>query len=155
MFILYGDDEKIAREVVKKALSSWGYDIFTLDTSRTEEMTTHLAELCQQYGTPDVFIIDGHNILLDNDGNKLYDMTPLGLVTWLRQNGLTEQCKLILYSNDDRLVELARNSRSLQFFDAISKGGSTGGLTALISCVNRANTVLRQQADDLRQQADL
>ncbi len=138
MFILYGDDEQLAREMVMKALRARGYQIFALDTSRTEEMTTGFQSLRQQYGIPDIFILDGHNVLLDNSGNRLFDMTPLGLVTWLRQNGVSEQCKFILFSNDDKLVEQARTNRALHFFEAISKSGSEGGLNALLLAVDRA-----------------
>ncbi len=138
MFILYGDDEQLARDLVTKALSARGHQVFALDTSKSEEMTVRLKSLRQQYGTPNIFILDGHNILLDKDGNKLYDMTPLGLVSWLRQNGLSDECKFILYSNDDKLVEQARTNRALHFVDAISKGGSQGGLLALLEAVERA-----------------
>lgn len=138
MFILYGDDEQIARDTVTRALKAQGHEVFALDTSRAEEITSRLSVLRQQYGTPDIFILDGHNILLDKDGNKLYDMTPLGLVSWLRQNGLTDQCKFILYSNDDKLVEQARTNRALHFFGAVSKGGSEGGLKVLLQTVEQA-----------------
>jgi hypothetical protein len=141
MFILYGDDEQLARETVTRALKARGHEVFALDTSRAEEMTSRLGALRQQYGTPDIFILDGHNILLDKDGNKLYDMTPLGLVSWLRQNGLTDHCKFILYSNDDKLVEQARTNRALHFFGAVSKGGSEGGLNALLQTVDQAGNI--------------
>ena len=138
MLILYGDDEQLSRDLVTKALKAKGYDILTLDTSQASEMTTRLKQLRQQYGAPDIFILDGHNVLLDNDGQQLYDMTPLGLVSWLRQNGLTDECKFILYSNDDKLVEQALTTRSLHFFDAIAKGGPGGGLNALLQAIDRA-----------------
>lgn len=138
MHILYGDDELVARDIVTKALTARGYQIMTLDTSRAEEMTTRLKTILKQYGIPAVFILDGHNILLDQDGKQLYDMTPLGLVSWLRQNGLAGDCKFILYSNDDKLIEQAKYNRALHFFDAVPKGGTSGGLTALIDAVGRA-----------------
>ena len=140
MLILYGDDEQLSRDLVTRAMQSRGYQILTLDTSRAEEMTTRLKTLRQEYGSPDIFILDGHNVLVDNDGKQLYDMTPLGLVSWLRQNGLSGECKFILFSNDDKLVEQARSNRNLHFFDAISKGGQGGGLNALLQAVDRASS---------------
>ena len=139
MLILYGDDEQVARDLVVQALSAKGYKIFALDTSRAEEMTVRLKQLVQAHGVPDVFVLDGHNVLLDRSGNRLYDMTPLGLVSWLRQNGLPARCKFILYSNDDKLVEQARTNRNLNFFDAVPKAGSNGGLNALLRAVERAS----------------
>lgn len=139
MLIIYGDDEQLARQLVTKALEAQGYQIIALDTSRAEEMTSRLKEVNLRYGSPDIFILDGHNILLDNDGKPLYDMTPLGMVSWLRQNGLAGSCKFILYSNDDKLVEQARTNRAMQFFDAVAKGGDGGGLLALLAAVERAS----------------
>ena len=138
MLIFYGDDEQIARDLVVKALTNKGYEVHTIDTSRTEEMTVRLKTLVHEHGVPGVFVLDGHNVLLDRAGNRLYDMTPLGLVSWLRQNGLPARCKFILYSNDDKLVEQARNNRNLNFFEAITKGGEHGGLSALLKAVERA-----------------
>ncbi len=138
MYILFGDDEELARELVHKALTARGYTVYTLDTSRAEEMTSRLQGLRQKFGSPAIFILDGHNVLLDKEGRQLYDMTPLGLVSWLRQSGLPEECKFILYSNDDKLVEQARTNRALHFFAAVSKGGAGGGLTALLQAVEQA-----------------
>lgn len=140
MLIFYGDDEQIARDLVGKALSARGYQVQTLDTSRAEEMTTRLKILRDKYGSPDIFILDGHNILVDDQGNKLYDMTPLGLVSWLRQTGVVDNCKFILYSNDDKLVEQALSNRALHFVDAIAKGGSNGGLNALLEAIEKVST---------------
>jgi CheY-like chemotaxis protein len=142
MFIIYGDDELIARELVTKALGAKGYQIVALDTSQADEMKKRLNTIRDQYGTPDIFILDGHNVLLDKEGNQLYDMTPLGMVSWLRQNGLTNNTKFILYSNDDKLVEQARTNRSLHFFAAIPKGGVGGGLVALLEAVQKASKAL-------------
>ncbi len=142
MFILYGDDEQLARELVTKALKASGYQIMTLDTSQADEMTNRLDNLKAQFGPPDIFILDGHNVLIDHDGKQLYDMTPLGLVSWLRQSGLSNKCKFILYSNDDKLVEQARNNRNLHFSEAISKGGEGGGLVALVEAVKRVISTL-------------
>lgn len=139
MLILYGDDEQVARDLVVKALTAKGHQIYAIDTSRTEEMTVRLKELFNKQGIPDVFVLDGHNVLVDRSGNRLYDMTPLGLVSWLRQNGLPAQCKFILYSNDDKLVEQALTNRNLNFYDAVSKSGQSGGLAALIKVIDRAN----------------
>lgn len=139
MMILYGDDEQVARDLVVKALGAKGYEIYALDTSRTEEMTVRLKTLVQEHGVPSIFVLDGHNVLLDKAGNRLYDMTPLGLVSWLRQNGLPADCKFILYSNDDKLVSQAHTNRSLNFFDAVSKSGENGGLAALIRVIDRAS----------------
>lgn len=138
MFIIYGDDEQLARELVTKALSARGYKIISLDTSQADEMRNRLQNIRNEHGLPDIFILDGHNVLLDKDGNKLYDMTPLGMVSWLRQNGLSGNTKFILYSNDDKLVEQARSNRHLQFFAAVPKGGVEGGLTALLQAVEKA-----------------
>jgi hypothetical protein len=138
MFILYGDDEQVARDLVVKALSAKGYQIYAIDTSRTEEMTVRLKTIVQDYGVPTILVLDGHNVLVDRAGNRLYDMTPLGLVSWLRQNGLPAQCKFILYSNDDKLVEQALSNRNLNFYDAVSKSGQNGGLVALIRAIDRA-----------------
>jgi len=141
MLILYGDDEQVARELVVKALTAKGYTVYSLDTSRAEEMTVGLKKLVQTHGVPDIFVLDGHNVLLDRAGNPLYDMTPLGLVSWLRQNGLPAQCKFILYSNDDKFVEQALKNRSLDFYDAIAKAGSKGGLNALLKSIERASQI--------------
>ncbi len=138
MLIFYGEDEQTTRDIVIRAFKAKGYDIYGLDTSHAEEMQSRLKKMQTEYGLPDIFILDGHNILLDSAGNKLYDMTPLGLVAWLRQHGIPTSCKFILYSNDDRLVEQAHANRHLQFVDAIPKGGEKGGLTALIRAVERA-----------------
>jgi hypothetical protein len=138
MFIMYGDDERLDRDTVTAALSSKGYKVCSLDTSKTDEMTKRLKAVCEENGSPDVFILDGHNVLRDDAGNKLFDMTPLGMVSWLRQNGLAKQAKFILYSNDDELVKQAQTNRNLHFFEAIPKGGSNGGLLALLKAVERA-----------------
>jgi CheY-like chemotaxis protein len=138
MFILYGDDEQVARDLVVKALTAKGYKVQAIDTSRTEEMTTGLKSLVAEHGTPDILVLDGHNILLDRAGNRLYDMTPLGMTSWLRQNGLSAQCKFILYSNDDKLVEQTLSSRTLKFYGAVSKSGQNGGLMALLHIIERA-----------------
>jgi CheY-like chemotaxis protein len=138
MLILYGDDEQIVRDLVTKALTARGHTVFGLDTSRAEDMGGRLKKLNEEHGTPDIFILDGHNILVDKAGNQLYDMTPLGLVAWLRENGVPGSCKFILYSNDDKMVEQARSNRHLQFFDAVPKGGEQGGLLALIRAVEQA-----------------
>ncbi len=138
MLIFYGEDEQVTRDLVLRALTAKGYKVFGLDTSRSEELTNRLKKLQQENGAPDAFILDGHNILLDDDGNKLYDMTPVGLVAWLRQNGIPESCKFILYSNDEKLVEMARTNRHLQFFGAIPKGGEQGGIMALLRLVEEA-----------------
>lgn len=140
MFIMYGDDEPLDRDTVTAALTSKGFTIQTLDTSKTDDMTKRLKVLCEQYGPPDVFILDGHNVLRDNQGNQLYDMTPLGMVSWLRQNGLSRDSKFILYSNDDELVRQAQTNRNLHFYDAVAKAGANGGLLALLKAVERATT---------------
>jgi len=138
MFILYADDEKIDRELVEAALLAKGHQIFCLDSSKSEEMTRRFKTLCEQYGAPAIFILDGHNVLRDTAGNKLFDMTPLGMVSWLRQNGLSSTSKVILYSNDDALVEQARTNRSLNFFEAVPKSGLNGGLLMLLKAIERA-----------------
>lgn len=142
MLIFYGDDEQMSRDLVIKALAVRGFYAFALDTSQADQMKSHLKTLCEEQGTPDIFILDGHNILLDKQGNKLYDMTPLGMVSWLRQNGIEASCKFILYSNDDVLVEQARINRGLQFFAAIPKAGVGGGLVALLQAVEHAKNAL-------------
>jgi CheY-like chemotaxis protein len=138
MVIFFGDDEQIAREVVTKALVSSGYSAFSLNTGSALSMPVELAQLLQEHGVPDIFILDGHNVLLDDTGNRIYDMTPLGLIAWLHQNGIPENCRFILYSNDEKLVEQASSNRHLNFFDAIPKGGEKGGLKALIKAIERA-----------------
>lgn len=138
MFILYGDDERLDRDLVTAALSSKGYNIQSLDTSKTDEMTKKLQVLYEKHGLPDIFILDGHNVLRDDAGNKLFDMTPLGMVSWLRQNGLSREAKFILYSNDDELVRQAQTNRNLHFYGAVSKSGTNGGLLALLKEVERA-----------------
>ena len=142
MLILYGDDEQIAREIVVKALKAKGFKVHAIDTSRTEQMTVHLKSIVQEHGLPDVFILDGHNFLLDNSGNRLYDMTPLGMVSWLRQYCLSSKCKFVLFSNDDKLVEQARLNRNLDFFDAVTKSGKDGGLKVLLEVVERAAQIV-------------
>jgi CheY-like chemotaxis protein len=138
MFIMYGDDEQLDRDTVSAALTARGYKVQSLDTSQTDEMTVRLKQICAEQGPPDVFIVDGHNVLRDKAGNKLYDMTPLGMVSWLRQNGISTQSKFILYSNDDEMVRQAQTNRNLNFFEAVPKAGANGGLLALLKAVERA-----------------
>jgi CheY-like chemotaxis protein len=132
------DDEALARELVAKALQAKGYNVLSLDGSRSDELTRRLSELQAEYGQPDIFIIDGHNILRDENGNQIYDMTPLGLVPWLYQHGVPHECKLILYSNDDKLVEQVKSNRRYNFFDGVAKVGANGGIMALIKAVESA-----------------
>jgi CheY-like chemotaxis protein len=132
------DDEEVARQIVTKSLEAKGYTILSLDGSRSDELTRRLAELQKEHGQPDIFILDGHNVLRDESGNQIYDMTPLGLIPWLRQHGVPSECKFILYSNDDKLVEQVRTNRRFNFYDAVPKLGTAGGIMALINAVERA-----------------
>ncbi len=138
MYIIYGDDEQLDRDTVTAALHARGFRIFALDTSKSDEMTKRFKSLCQEHGPADIFILDGHNILRDKQGNKLLDMTPLGMVTWLRQNGLNSNSKFILYSNDDELLHQIGTNRNLGFFATVSKTGANGGLLHLVQTVERA-----------------
>lgn len=138
MVIMHVDDEELARELVAKSLQVKGYQVLSLDGSRSDELTRHLAELQAKYGQPNIFILDGHNVLRDVGGNAIYDMTPLGLIPWLHQHGVPSDCKFILYSNDDKLVEQALSNRRYKFFDAVPKVGSQGGIMALLKAVERA-----------------
>src|SRR5690349_8346082 len=99
MLLLYADDEKIPRELVKKVFTARGHHVIDVDTSSPAAVKDTLRELRDRYGIPDIIILDGHNILLDEDGSPLFDMTPLGLVNWLHQNGIPPEVKFILYSN--------------------------------------------------------
>jgi CheY-like chemotaxis protein len=136
--IMHLDDEEIARELVAKSLEAKGYTVHSLDGSRSNELTNRLPQLLNNYGEPDIFILDGHNILRDEYGNQLYDMTPLGIIPWLIQRGVPATCKFILYSNDDKLVEQARINRRFKFFEAVPKAGAEGGILVLIQAVVRA-----------------
>jgi hypothetical protein len=135
MWILYADDEQIPRDLVAKALQAKGYTVSTIDTSRTEEITVRLRDLLEKHGIPTILILDGHHVLHDQEGNKLFDMNTLGMVNWLRHNGLPNDCKFILYSSDDYLIEQARLQHNFGFSEAIPKSGPQGGLGALLQAI--------------------
>ncbi len=138
MLLMYGDDDLKSRDLVTRAVQTRGDQILTFDTSQAEELTARFKDLIKHFGLPDILILDGHNILLDKQGQGFFDMTPSSMIFWLKQNGLKDDCKIILYSNDDSLVEQARLNNALKFFDAIPKGGKEGGLRALLQAIDRA-----------------
>ncbi len=141
--IFFGDDEPVARELVLHALEAKGYEVRTIDTSRSEEMAEQIKNLISQYGPPEIFIMDGHNILKDESGNVLFDMTPIGLMTWLKAMGITSNCKFILYSNDFIMVEQARQNSQLDFYAALPKSGREGGITQLVRTIESALQVIK------------
>ena len=143
MLIFHTDDDALARELVATSLQAVGHEVYTLDSSQSAEMTRYLKQLRLIHGEPQVFILDGHNILLSHDGHPLYDMTPFGLISWLRDKGFSEDCLFILYSNDDKLVEQVRKRTSWKFYDAVTKTGSAGGIRQLLKVIERVQTGLK------------
>jgi CheY-like chemotaxis protein len=146
MIVVYADDEQSARHQVSRALRTRGHSVFTLDTgsvAKLEEQTARLLQMVQEGLHIDVLIIDGHNYLLDKQGQLLVDMTPLGFLNWLWQNGLATDCHYVLYTNDNHLVTQANGQSSVKFAAAICKVGEGGGLQSLL---DRVDSLQNQQS---------
>jgi CheY-like chemotaxis protein len=140
MIVVYADDEPNARLQVSRALRTKGHTVFTLDTgnpAQLEIQTTRLLKLVQEGLNIDVLIVDGHNYLLDSNGQLLVDMTPLGFLNWLWQNGLAKDCHYILYTNDQQMVERAKTQTQVKFVATICKVGEEGGLQILLDHLDK------------------
>jgi CheY-like chemotaxis protein len=138
MIILLCDDELSLRETVGAALTDLNHQVYKVDTSNAVLLRKQLADFVHLGLRPDLVILDGHNVLRDTEGNALFDMTPLGLITWMRQNGIEAQTRFLLYSNDDDLVQIAQERQRKQFWRAIPKLGAHGGLKMLLEAVREA-----------------
>jgi CheY-like chemotaxis protein len=139
MIVVYADDEQTARHQVSRALRTRGHTVFTLDTGNAgqlEEQTARLRQLVQDGLNIDVLIIDGHNYLMDAQNQLLVDMTPVGFLSWLWQNGVATDCHYILYTNDSNMVVQAKGQTNIKFAAAICKVGEGGGLQTLLDSVD-------------------
>ncbi|HEX2913375.1 MAG TPA: hypothetical protein VH186_21405 [Chloroflexia bacterium] len=138
MVIVYADDEPGVQRQVSRALQARGHTVHLLNTgskARLEADTIRLRNLVRAGLKVDVLVIDGHNLLNDEHGRMLVDMTPLGVLNWLQHNGLNTGCHFILYSNDTEMVRQAQDQSDVKFAATISKLGSQGGLQALLSSI--------------------
>ncbi len=140
MVIVYADDEPKARRLVSLALQTRGHKVFTLDTGNVERLQSDATRLLKSIRLGlevELFVLDGHNLLTDEQGQLMVDMTPLGMLNWLYQNGLPRSCRLILYSNDSQMVWQAQQQTGLKFAATICKIGDEGGLPVLLENIER------------------
>jgi CheY-like chemotaxis protein len=140
MVIVYADDEPKARRLVSRALQARGHEVFTLDTGKMGQLqkdTARLLKLIRAGLQIDVFVLDGHNFLVNEQDQLVIDMTPIGMLNWLYQNGLPRSCPLILFSNDNQMVWQASQQVAIKFAAAICKVGEVGGLPALLESIEK------------------
>jgi CheY-like chemotaxis protein len=140
MVIVYADDEPKARRLVSRALHAKGHKVYTLDTGSTQQLqldATRLLKLIKEGLEVEVFVLDGHNLLANEQGQVVVDMTPLGMLNWLYQNGFPRTCQLILYSNDSQMVWQARQQSTVKFAATICKIGEIGGIPALLQSIEQ------------------
>jgi len=135
MKIIYADDDQLSLDIVLRALQARGHQVYTINTSHGEAMLQQFEVLLDHQTPPQIIILDGHNLVLDAQGQVLFDLQPALLVAQLRQQGLSAEVKLVLYSSDEGLINEARNQRSMGFSAAVPKVGNGGGLMALLAAV--------------------
>jgi hypothetical protein len=139
MVIVYADDDQASRRLVLRALEMRGHTVFTLDTSNAAQLqqdALNLLQLTKAGLKLDVLVLDGHNVLTDSQGRAFLDVTPLGLLNWLYQNELGRDCLLILYSNDNVMVQQANQQKLVNFRATICKVGEGGGLQGLLASLD-------------------
>lgn len=146
MLVLLANDDSGLRQTIGAALVGAGHDVYDLDTSNAQLLTVQLGDFAGSGRQPDLVILDGHNILRDAEGQKLIDLTPLVLITWLRQNEISRQARFVLYSSDEKLLETARRNRHLQVWRAVSKQAAEGGMAALLEVVEELDRQLRTRS---------
>lgn len=140
MVIVYADDEPKARRLVSRALRAKGHEVYTLDTGSMQQLQIDAAQLLKYIRAGlkvEVLALDGHNLLTNEEGQIVVDMTPMGMLNWLYQNGFPRSCQLILYSNDSQMVGQARRQSAVNFVAAICKVGEIGGLPALLAVIEQ------------------
>lgn len=135
MNIIYADDDQLSLEIVGRAFQARGHHVQIINTSRATEMLNQLKLALKNKADLHVVILDGHNVALDAQGKAVADVAPTTLVDWLRKQGMPSDTRLVLYSSDENLVDEIRTDLKLGFSAAIRKGGSGGGLRALLEAV--------------------
>lgn len=135
MNIIYADDDKLSLNIVHRALEARGHNVQTIYTGDASQLQAHLKATLTVENRPQIVILDGHNLTLDETGKPIVDIQPTLLMDWLRRNGLTDTTRFVLYSSDDSLLQQVRANPQLGFWSAISKVGEQGGLVALMRTI--------------------
>lgn len=135
MNIIYADDDKLSLNIVHRALEARGHTVHLVYTGDATRLQAELQSSLTTTSAPNLVILDGHNLTLDEQGKPIVDIQPTVLMNWLRRNGLNAQTRFVLYSSDDSLLQQAHNNPELGFWSAISKVGEQGGLNALLRLV--------------------
>lgn len=135
MNIIYADDDKLSLNIVHRALEARGHRVQTIYTGDASQLQASLQASLSQENTPQIVILDGHNLTLDETGKPIVDIQPTLLMEWLRRNGVAATTRFVLYSSDDSLLQQVRTNPNLGFSSAISKVGEQGGLSALMRTI--------------------
>ena len=135
MNIVYADDDQLSLEIVLRALEARGHNVTAINSSKINELLLQLQRVLTQGPLPQVVILDGHNVTTDAGGKPVLDVQPTQLMGWLQRQGLPLDTPFILYSSDERLVSQAQQDQTMGFFAAVAKGGTQGGLNALLRVV--------------------
>lgn len=132
MYVLYADDDQLSLDIVERALVARGHVARVINTAHASEMFDQFKRALEIGLSPQIVVVDGHNIARDTEGRPIIDVEPTTLLSWLRRNGLPDNVRYVLYSSDDKMLEQAQRNRTWGFSAAVSKGGEQGGLLALI-----------------------
>lgn len=110
MRVIYADDAPNLLEEVCTHLRQAGHEAVPLETDQLLDFQDRLTFMLEDGFQPDVIILGGHNQLRDTDGAPLLDLDAFSISNWLqglRQQTALADCKLVLFTRDVELRELA------------------------------------------------